>query len=183
MKHLGPISVTAAWLLALGAGMAYLAAYDSTPGEAGRVPVRRKSTAAELVLFVHPQCPCARSALAVLGRLEPDFGRVRIVFVGHRGARPDWWAGRNWESAGERAERDEGGTIAHSYGVRTSGHAVLYDADGRLRFSGGVAPARSAAPEIDHQIAEWKRLLAESELPAVARPVFGCPLFDEAASD
>ena len=180
MKHLGPILVTAAWLLALGVGTAYWAAYDSTPGEAGRVSIRRESTSAELVLFVHPQCPCARSALAVLARLESNFGRVRIVFVGHPGAGADWWTGRNWESAGDRAERDEGGAIAQSYGVRTSGHAVLYDADGRLRFSGGVAPARSATPEIDRQIDEWKRLLTESEWPAVTRPVFGCPLFDEA---
>ena len=180
MKHLGPISVTAAWLLALGVGTAYWAAYDSTPGQAGHVPIRRESTSAELVLFVHPKCPCARSALAVVARLDPDFGKVRIVFVGHFGAEPDWWTGRNWESAGDRAERDEGGTIAQSYGVRTSGHAVLYDADGRLRFSGGVAPARSAAPEIERQIAEWKRLLTEYDSPAVTRPVFGCPLFDEA---
>ena len=68
---------------------------------------------------------------------------------------------------------DDEGRLAKEYGVRTSGHALIYGPGGRLLFSGGLSPSRSASPT--PQTWDWNQILLES--PTV-KPVLGCPLFD-----
>jgi len=181
MRH-GSLIATLFWLLPLFGGMAYWAAYDSRAGSPGHVAEARPTPLTELVLFVHPKCPCARGGIAALAGMDAGACQIRIVFVGPAEADADWWTGRNWEDAAGIAdaavERDSGGAIAWAYGVRTSGHAVVYSADGRLLFSGGLAPSRNAALAQSRPPFDLKAILAEPGETLIRRPVLGCPLFD-----
>ena len=182
MNRIAPFAATFVWLGALGAGMGIMMEYDARPGSPGTVADVRSETAAsvagECILFLHPKCPCARDTLIALARSEyhdPSL-RLRIIFVGPTGADEEWWSGRNWELAkrirGAVLERDGGGVAARSYGVRTSGHALVYG-KGSLRFSGGLAPPRDESPF------ELTSGLPNAPAECVRRPVRGCQLFDE----
>jgi hypothetical protein len=73
---------------------------------------------------------------------------------------------------------DPTGTEARRFRVRTSGHVVLYGADGRLQFSGGITDARGHAGESVGRRAVLAWLRDEADRPRTA-PVYGCSLFDE----
>ena len=172
------------WLGLLGAGLALFMDYDTRPGAVGSVAESRPSRESELLYFVHPHCPCARAGLTLLSKLDrADLGRIRIVFVVPDGAPADWRRGASWDLARAvpRAdlEIDEGGHLARSYGVRTSGHTLIYESDGQLQFSGGITGSRSPSPSPGDGSWDWKKLVEESPAP-VHRPVVGCPLFDDA---
>ena len=181
----GPLFTLLLWLTLLFAGMGYWTAYDARPSSPGNVADTRVDPAStELVVFIHPKCPCARAGLAALARTDSTDCRVRIVFVGPETAAADWWIGPNWELANAipsaKLERDAGGSLARSFGVRTSGHAVLYAADGQLLFSGGLSPTRSASPDRAVLPFHFSTMLADAPREVLRRPVMGCPLFDDA---
>jgi hypothetical protein len=44
---------------------------------------------------------------------------------------------------------DANGAVARRFGVRVSGQTMLFDASGRLRFSGGITGARGHAGDND----------------------------------
>lgn len=178
--------LSACWLAGVaGAGVATLW-YVKTPGSPGRVQTgwpaaeTRSARQPTLVLFAHPKCPCTSVALDALGELLrcPNAPNVTIYFVCPRGTPDGWERGRNWERAhgigGCRVERDADGRHARSFGVSTSGHALLFTADGSLRYSGGVQGRRLDLAA-----------LLSSEGPPIRADVFGCPLFasDTASED
>ena len=176
-----------AWLGLLAAGMIYSMAYDTRPGAEGTVAETRRvppSGGAELLYFVHPHCPCARGGLKLLAQMDgADLGRIRIVFVVPEGASADWRSGQSWDLARAipraEVELDEGGGLAKASGMRTSGHAMFYGVDGRLRFSGGLTGSRGATPARTEGSWNWKSLFADSSDMPVHKPVVGCPQFDE----
>ena len=72
---------------------------------------------------------------------------------------------------------DRSGRFALALGALTSGHAVMLDADGSIRFQGGLTLARGhrgRAPAQDAILAA----LAGDGVPMPAAPVFGCALRD-----
>ena len=92
----------------------------------------------------------------------------------------DWTRTPLWSDAAvlpnTTAMADPGGALAKQFGVKTSGHVLLYSADGKLLFSGGITPSRGdegANPGRNAVVALLKGQVAQSE-----SPVFGCPLFD-----
>ena len=189
MKRFLPILAAVVWLGALSAGMGVLMDYDARPGSPGAVPEERTDAAlagrGECIVFLHPKCPCARDTLILLSRRElrdQEAVRIRIVFTGLADADEEWWSGRNRDLAmlvpGADLERDAGGDLARRYGVRTSGHTLVFAADGTLRFSGGIgARPDRAVPPLDPDAV----LRGSAEAPRV-RPVRGCPLFDDRIS-
>lgn len=70
---------------------------------------------------------------------------------------------------------DEGGAEARRFGAETSGFIVFYDAEGRLRFRGGITSERGG-----EQSSSFEQLLSEAiqgtRFPLINTPVFGCPL-------
>jgi hypothetical protein len=72
-------------------------------------------------------------------------------------------------------QTDEGGVEARRFGAETSGFIVFYDAEGRLRFRGGITSERGG-----EQSNSFERLLSEAiqgtSFPLINTPVFGCPL-------
>ncbi len=72
---------------------------------------------------------------------------------------------------------DDGASLSRRFGVLTSGHVLVYDQSGRLRYSGGITPARGHRGENFGRNAVLAALGGErAECPGV--PPFGCPLFE-----
>jgi hypothetical protein len=188
-------SAIALWVAALGLGFATLWRYEVTAGAAGGPPDRWPSASAierppgrpALLMFAHPQCVCTRASLTELERLQGRLeGRlaVYVVFLRPADAGPDWDQSDLWKRAaampGVTVVRDLDGLEAVRFGAATSGHTLVYDAQGRLLFSGGLTAARGregAAPGAQRIAA----LLATGRADRNDSPVFGCALRHEVA--
>lgn len=178
------------WLATLGLGLALSLAYEFTPGAPAAAPARfpgprasREAGRPRLLLFVHPQCPCTA---ATLEELETFLQRnttpleVQAWFLLPAG-KPDAWAQTaRWRQAaalpGVDVRLDAGGREARRFGARTSGQVLLFAADGRLQFSGGITTARGHAGD-DRAEAVLPTLLRHPAAKPVSTPVFGCALF------
>ena len=181
----------ALWLLIIGAGIAALWNYESTPGAAALTPdlwpaASRLAPAADratLVMLAHPHCPCTRASIGELARLMTQArGRVTayVLFVKPRGFSDGWARTDLWESAaaipGVTPVLDDGGAEAGLFHAATSGQTVLYDAAGNLLFSGGITAARGHAGDNAGRTAVVS-LLTSDAAEERGTPVFGCPLF------
>lgn len=181
------------WLAALTVGGLKLIDYGGRPGDASAAPAHWPTGAepiaaaahGRLCVFIHPHCPCSRATLANLERALAhckDRLDVTIWLVAPHGAAPSWAetdlqaAARHIVGASVRVDRD--GAEARRFGARTSGQAMLYGADGRLVFSGGLTSSRGHEGVADgtSAILAWA---VRGEAPRHATtPVYGCPLFD-----
>lgn len=143
------------WCAGLVAGALALWRYSSTPGTTGIAPARWPENTlvqpqpgrATLVMLAHPHCPCTRASLSELARLQARVDAdTWILFLRPTEAKPDWEKTDLWETAaaipGARPIADKDGTAARTFGAETSGHVLLYDANGALRFSGGITASR-----------------------------------------
>jgi hypothetical protein len=179
------------WIVGAAAGLGWLADYSATPGAAAssqmtwpagsRLPEPKASF--QLVLFLHPHCPCS---LATLGELERALvnveDRCEVVLVFYRPARadPGEWAGGPLR---ERAARlphvqivdDDDGREALRFGATTSGHAMLFDASSRLVFSGGLTASRGHEGDNAGR-AGVAAIFAGARHDAPTTPVYGCSL-------
>jgi hypothetical protein len=192
--RISSLAAVVAWLSMSAAGMSALWRYETTPGETGaplaswpsssRVP--RPTGRPILVMAVHPRCPCSRATLEELdGLMARTQGRMAaFVLFYEPGPSTDWESTDLWRSAvaipGVVALRDVGAREALRLGARTSGHAVFYDAGGRLRFSGGLTSSRGHSgwsPGADAILS----LVMNGDAPLRSAPVFGCALVAEKA--
>lgn len=184
------------WLFALVLGLRTLSAYESTPGRAAspsaawprdtRIP--RDSDRATLVLLAHPQCPCTRATIGELALLMARCqGRVTayVLFFKPAGFPEGWEKTDLWRSAGVipgvHVHSDPDGAEAARFHAATSGQAILYDAQGRLVFRGGITAARGHAGDNAGRGA-IVAFLTEGKVPARQTPVFGCSLLGSAAA-
>jgi hypothetical protein len=193
MRH-QPMLLAAAgslWLTGVGAGFAAIWRYEVTPGDQTVVGRRwptssrigRKPEGFTLVLAVHPQCPCTRATIEGLGRV---MGRLRgrlsaYVLVYKPADSPAGWEVTDiWRSAeaipGVVVMADADGAESGLFQAQTSGLANVYDADGRLVFTGGLTAARGHAGTSAAQ----EQLVAQvtaGDVPVTAvTKVFGCAL-------
>src|SRR6185503_13056206 len=138
-------------------GSFLLERYNATPGERGPAPDRwpeatglpRTPGRPVLAVFAHPECPCTRATLSVLGEISSQLGSaldLEVVIVDEV-ADPEHAdiAARARAIPGVRVVIDHDQAEAHRFGARTSGHTVLYGSDGALRFAGGITDARGVA--------------------------------------
>jgi hypothetical protein len=188
-------AVLAAWIVVLGAGASKLWRYESTAGEGARAPltwpagssIARDGHLPTLVMLVHPQCPCSRASIEELSRLMTHCtGKVHtaVLFVQPAGAPEGWEKSGLWSDAaaipGVTLMTDEEGRESERGGAATSGQAILYSADGRLLFSGGITESRGHCGDnagesaIDALVSS--RAIAGGAGNACT-PVYGCPLF------
>ncbi len=181
----------AAWLACTGAGLWVLWAYENRPGVAAVSPgtwptatrLVRASDRPTLVLMAHPQCSCTAATLGELGEaLARAVTRPKtfVVFLRPSGFREGWEQTQLWRTAAALPDttvlRDDDGAEAERFGAATSGQALLYDAGGTLRFSGGLTGARGHAGDNAGR-ATLLALLNGERTEGSATPVFGCPLF------
>jgi hypothetical protein len=183
----------AVWLLAVAGGMRFVWGYEISPGQSGAPPTdwpaASKLTKAAgfptLVLFIHPHCPCSRATigeLALLMARSQGLVKATVAFVRPEAFTDEWEKTDLWASAtsipGVVTVVDINGAEASLFGSNTSGQTVLYNADGRLIFSGGITGSRGHSGDNDGRTAvlSWLRTrTAEKTRTAV----FGCPLFKE----
>lgn len=144
------------WAGAILAGFSFLNTYQSTPGKSqvaladwpaqSQIPNNGRFRA---IMFVHPKCPCSTASLAELGVLLARAPKLQtfVVFTQPEGAAQSWTA----DSAlyrkakaipGSQVLIDRDGKEAKLFGVETSGHLCLFDAQNHLVFNGGVTARR-----------------------------------------
>lgn len=181
------------WCGAVLGGMTALARYSNTAGPVAEPPTRLPPDSALraapgrflLVMLAHPMCPCTRASLAELEAVMAHAGGradAHVLFLRPERAEAGWEEGALWQRAaaipGVTVHKDAGGVEAQRFGATTSGHVVLFDAAGRLRFSGGITGSRGHEGNNSGRAAVEALLRAE-EGPA-RHPVYGCALEDAA---
>jgi len=179
------------WIAAVAFGLGVLFQYENTPGRVGAVSpawpetqIERATDRPTLVMLAHPHCPCTAASVGELAHIMARLqGRVAayVLFVKPKGS------GRDWEDTNLRRDAeaipgvkvviDPDGVEAHRFGAETSGHTLLFGADGRLIFSGGITASRGHAGD---NVGESAIIaLLNHQIPARAQTrVFGCALAD-----
>jgi hypothetical protein len=177
----------AVWTAGAGAVLLAIDEYKARPGAAGATPRHADAPPAAanrpwLRMFVHPRCPCTRASINELRDLlaaAPADVYAEVVLVLPSGA-PDDWRQAPIAVAAARLPHvvvrcDEGGAEADRFGVQTSGHVLLYGADGNLQFTGGITRSRGHQGHSTGSRAVAALLRREPAADA-EHPVFGCPL-------
>lgn len=179
------------WLASVGTGLAWLMAYDNTPGAPAHAPaawpaasaLARDASGSTLIMLAHPRCDCTRASLGELAELlarARQRPRTFVVFIKPGGVGAAWEKTGTFDQAtripGVTVIRDDDGAEARRFGVSTSGQTLLYDRDGKLVYAGGITAARgkngsNAGRSI---LLEW---LADGRPTQAATQVFGCSLF------
>jgi hypothetical protein len=178
-------------LTAAAAGMLFLQDFEATPGATTQPPTRWPSESrliptegrANLVIALHPHCPCSRATLTELGRLiaeHPTDVSTHILFLKPSNFPDGWEQSDLWNAAalipGAQLIPDLDGVEAHRFGALTSGQVLLYDSQGALQFSGGITKARGIAGDNTGERAVAKIISGQSDVSQTC--VYGCPLFD-----
>jgi len=179
--------------------------FSSTPGNQGVAPgwwphdlpasfapemakagARRGSETATLLVFLHPRCSCSHATLEQLQQiLDSTRGPLQVFFLVYRSKVVDDAAGSSAlqgfapDAARHREVRivsDWNGALARRFGAATSGEIVLYGAEGRLLFQGGITPARAHLGDSDGAD-RLRNALATGIAQATTSNVFGCAIF------
>jgi hypothetical protein len=181
-----------AWVAGIAWGLHKIQDYSSTPGAAAEAPANWPGSAlvspqaghATLVMFIHPQCSCTRASLEELRTiLYSTRGAVSawVVVLRPAGMSERWAQSGTWETArempGVTVVTDSSGTEADRFGAFTSGHTVLYDAAGRLLFTGGVTGARGHVGDNAGR-ERVVNLIETGNADAGTHEVYGCGLHD-----
>lgn len=187
--------LVAAWGTVVAAGFVLVWSYKTEAGRTAAAPSRwpavapfaRDADRSTLVLSVHPRCVCTRATVTELAKLMSRAGgalAATVLFVRPDATEDGWERGDLWDRVaaipGARPIVDAGGAVSALFGATTSGQAFLFDAAGRLRYSGGLTFARGH----EGPSAGTERILAvvrggRPDVPA--GPAYGCPLSERAS--
>ena len=173
------------WLAAIAAGFSALQSYSATPGVVGATPTvaspfiraHQKPGRPLLVMAIHPECPCTDASLSELGDLLARSGGACDALLLKYHA-PGWSAGDPTAHVGAAQVPvilDLEGKIAASLGAETSGYTLFYDANGAVRFRGGITVARGHVGRAEGQDLTLKLINGEN-LPLSHTRVYGCAL-------
>jgi len=170
--------------------------YEKELGDPGQPPaiwpldsgIPRPTGSPVLVMMVHPHCSCTGASLEELARAMvrgQGKAEVYVLFLKPAGLGQEWVKTKLWSRAAEipgvSVLADDRGNEARRFGVATSGHVLLYDRGGSLRFSGGITDARGHAGDNPGAEALVKQLLGAAPAPERFF-VFGCSLRDPGRS-
>jgi hypothetical protein len=190
------LTISLLWTGAVGYGFVVLQKYEATAGQAGEAPSRWPGGSeidfhggqANLVMVLHPHCPCSRASIEELAQIMTRCqGRLNchVFFVKPTQFPCGWERTDLWQQAaaipGVTVSCDEAGVEARRFGAATSGQVLLYKPDGQLIFSGGITLARGH--EGDNGGREAVIGFLTEGRGVSCTPVFGCPLFDPLAPD
>ena len=192
--------LVSAAVLAVALGWYQLFRFSSTPGAQFAAPAHwpaqislsRAPRLPTLLVFVHPRCSCTPATLSQLdSMLESTHAAVQVALVVYsskpseapNGIAPNGIApvsapatSASLLHAPAQIVPDPGGLLARRFGAATSGEIILYAADGRLLFQGGITPMRSEAGDGPGADA-LRRALATGTAQFRPVSVFGCPIY------
>jgi hypothetical protein len=184
-----------AWFAGVAYGLWVLWAYDNRPGVKANPPgewpaqttLTRSADGQTLLFVAHPQCTCTRASLdelaEILARASSHPPRTYVLFLKPSGFADGWEQTDLWRRAAALPNvtvlRDDEGIEARRFGVETSGQTFLYDAGGRLLYSGGITGSRGHAGENAGELA-LVALLTQGNAEQRSASVFGCSLFSTA---
>jgi hypothetical protein len=187
------VGSTILWLLAVGVGLFFLWGYENTPGVSAQPPRRWPSDSslqlaprsATLVMTAHPHCPCTRASIGELAALMAHTeGRLKayVLFIKPEALADGWERTDLFESAGSipgvTTIVDADGSEAERFHSATSGQTMLYDAEGRLLFTGGITGSRGHSGDNAGRDA-IESLVRTGTAEQSESLVFGCPLFND----
>jgi len=168
------------WLSFACLGFVPLINYAAHAGTSGVVPLHLSTAGwhgrARLIMTVHPKCACSHASLRELDRLLAHVSEpidAHIVFVGQD--EDTALLQQAMAISGVTIEHDTTGQDAQALGAETSGDVFFYDAQGTLRFHGGLTTARGhegASPGADAILA----LVSHQPATVLATAAFGCRL-------
>lgn len=184
------VMMLAVWVGAIMFGMVRLGKYERTPALvrsiakdwplSSRLPT--PSNGYTLVMAAHPACPCTRAGLHALARIMASTPHPQATYVLFYRPRtlPAGWKQTDLHAyaatiPGVALIEDEEGREAARFHLTVSGQTLLFDAMGRLRYSGGITSGRGV--EGDSSGLEAIRDLVQGrETQRTQAPVFGCSL-------
>lgn len=186
------IAIVLVWAAVIVRCMWVVDQYEATAGKPSNPPTQwpadcgltRSADRPTLVMLAHPHCPCTRATLGELAAMMRCCkGQVDgfVCFFRPNDADGDWVKSDLYKTAasipGVTAVWDHKGAAAKRFGAATSGAVVLYSADGRLLFSGGITRSRGMFGENDGRQTITALVHGESAR-LTSTPVFGCQLLD-----
>jgi hypothetical protein len=184
--------VATVWFGSAATGLWLLWAYENKPGASAHVMVQWPADSGlahhtdrpTLVMLVHPQCVCSRASLTELAEIlarADSRPKTYVLFLKPRGFADGWEQTDTWRAAAALPDvtvvRDDGGATAARFGAVTSGQTFLYDAGGRLVFSGGITGSRGHAGDNAGRASVVAILNQRESVLARVTRVFGCSLF------
>lgn len=183
-------------------GLLALGAYEATPAREqswplvwplnsqlnshGQGGLSFDPAAPHTVMFVHPHCPCTVASVEELcDVLRDTASRATLVVYEPANVDTAWVDGPLWHLAAQHPDqftlvRDPEGKLARTFRAQASGTCLVYGADRRLRYAGGVTLSRghrgaNAGQTTLHQ--ELSQPTPDHE-PSIY-PVFGCSIFSD----
>ena len=196
-SRLASFSVCAAWMLALVFGFVRLWQYEGAAGAISVAPtlwpanssLHRDAAVPNLLLFLHPKCPCSRASVEELAKLMATYHRNLVataLIVRPLDAPQDWEHTDLVTSAaaipGVTVLIDPNGAEAKRFGAATSGQVMLYSATGTLQFAGGITASRGHSGDNAGRATIGAILMNEFkplDTEPAHTPVYGCPLFHD----
>lgn len=145
-------------------------------GRANPPEQANRTDAPRVLVFVHPKCPCTRSTLEqILPTLDKYPVTAEFVFLQPPDAIHLQMLDAKLKNGQVRIVHDKDGDIARQYAAKTSGQCIVYDAEGHLRFSGGITAGRGHVGPCEG-LQAFEAALRRPVSSSVDFPVFGCPL-------
>ena len=109
----------------------------------------RKESAHTLAMFLHPRCPCSVASLEVLDQIVSKANRPVVAYVVFFAEGMSAEAVREselWQLCAKKPrlipQLDAEGELARAFNVTVSGQTFLYNAGGKVTFSGGLTASR-----------------------------------------
>ncbi|MBC7530849.1 MAG: RedB protein [Oligoflexus sp.] len=190
-EHRKIIWMSFAWMAPIVFGFYLLDKHTMEAGESANAPVVwpqgsaliRSNDQFNLVLLIHPECPCSLATVNELEKLMSKSGdRLKSKVLVYRASNDLTGEGgsllRSRLSGLLNVEisTDVEGQEAKRFGSFTSGQALLYNAEGVLVFSGGITGSRGHEGDNAGETAIIELINHRSRaLPSA--PVYGCELF------
>lgn len=183
--------LTVLWLTGAVGGLWVVWAYENRAGIAASAPeqwptqtrLTRSAFGPTLILLAHPRCACTQASLAELAEAlarTRTLPKTYVVFLKPEGVAEGWEHTDLWQRASALPHatlvRDDDGIEARRFGALTSGQTLLYDARGKLTFSGGITGSRGHQGENAGRV-ELIEALNGTDVRSPGTSVFGCPLF------
>lgn len=182
------IAASLVWVSTVAVAYRAIRRFETTPGQSAIAPERWPSSSRirprdgewSLVMLVHPHCSCSRASVQELQAIIDKSPSVRpYVLVYRPNSFKPGWERTEVVAAASRLRRarvviDENGREARLFGGFTSGQTILYDANGNLRFAGGITSLRGHAG-INGGRMEVINIVSSRE-GSGSHPVFGCAI-------